>query len=129
MLMGITDLGMALNAHLTLGRIAYEGARYASSIAQLEKVAANTNAEFIASPGHKRIKDRVELLLQRQNIKLSDLPEGFLRTERVRKEDIGTSADQVRVTLRVPFRTIFPFLQSVMPSLTADVTGPYLYVG
>ena len=133
MLMGITDLGMALNTHLTLGRIAYEGSRFAATVALLEKPAAagdsvDTDSEAVGKPGHQSIRQRVNDLLDRNEIDRAQLPADYLSTARIPKEDIGATADQVRVTIRVPFQTMFPLLRGLLPSLSSEVTGPYLYV-
>ncbi len=132
MLFGIVNLGIGLNRYYTINRIAYEGVRYAASIPQLEVAQCATAAQLVGPPplrAHSLIRDRINILLARNGISLSDLDATYLYTERVPVATLGVgfTRDQVVVRLEVPFNTLFPFVGQLLPMLHSQVSGPYLY--
>ncbi|MFN8389629.1 MAG: TadE/TadG family type IV pilus assembly protein [Bdellovibrionota bacterium] len=128
MFIGIIDLGTALNKYLTVNRIAYEGTRYAASVPLLETAAVSTAVDAVNKPGHQLVRQRIDLLLARNGLNPADFPADYLKTERLNGAANGFDADQVRVTLNVPFTTFFPFLSGVLPKLNSQISGPYLFV-
>ena len=130
------DLGFCLNEYLKISRIAYEGARYASTIAGLEEesnVSDSQNLSFITSATnqHAKVHTRIQTLLERNSLP-NDLSEISIRTEYGLN---GTPSGSpltahtiprvIRVRLDVPYHPIFP----MYPTLRMVVTrsGPYLY--
>ncbi len=121
---GSIDLGRAFNTYFTITRVVYEGTRFAGTVGGLE-LGSYANAALAASaPGHQRVRARVDTLLLRYNINPGTLPPEYLATERLQ---IAGGRDQVRVTLRLPFRADFPLLRGVLRTLGTDAVGPYLF--
>ena len=136
LLMGITDLGVALSTQLTLARITYEGARFAAGLPQLEK---KQDGSFVSSSEvdhyrtFRQVKQRIDTLLLRAGYNISELPADYLM---MRRETDSTSAlagmpyDLVQVRLnQIPFTTVFPLLRPALPHLSTDVRGVYLFPG
>ncbi len=132
MLMGITDLGSALNTHLSLGRIAYEGARFAAGLPQLEK---KLDGNFIKSSEadqyrtFRLVKERMDTLLTLAGYDLSDLPADYLWMRRERNSAGPLDPyDEVEVRLdKIPFNCVFPLMHVFIPDLSTEVRGVYLF--
>ena len=127
MLMGIVDLGVSLNRQLAVNRIVYEAARFAASVPEVAAGSALSAAQASALSGHTSIRNRVSTLLVRNGINLATLSADYLTTEGICAASLGTSRDQVRVTLKIPFQTNFNLLKDLLPTLSEQVSGPYLF--
>lgn len=130
------DLGFCLNQYLKVSRIAYEGARYASSIAGLNEgicLSDNTSNSCVSDRTNQqgKVHTRVMTLLQDNNLP-SDLNEVSIRTEFwMDAPQVGSEQEShpypriIWVRVSVPYHPIFP----MYPHLNMRVTrsGPYLY--
>ena len=125
-LIGIVDLGTALNQYFAVNRVAYEATRFAASVPVLEIASYDTATAAAAAPGHQRIRERVNTLLTRNGIDPADLPADFLTTARLPAATLGFTRDQVEVRIQIPFDALFPLVGQVLPRLSARVSGPYI---
>lgn len=128
-LIGMFDLGVALNKYYTLNRIAYEGTRYAASLPVLEPNSYPTATSVATAPGHQQVRARVDTLLLRNGINPVLLPTDYLLTARIPSATLGAgyTRDQVRVRIKLPFVALFPLIGNALPFIGADVSGPYLF--
>src|SRR6185312_8936668 len=91
LLIGMVDLGLALNRYFLINRIAYEGVRFAASVPALEDGTYPTAAAVTGSPskpGHMKVRDRVNALLATNGISLNSLPADYLTTELLTVTDL-----------------------------------------
>lgn len=114
LLTGIYDLGMALDQQLQTSRIAYEGARYASSLSSLEPCIVNCST----LPVHRIVQDRVRALL---------LDSGVTPASAEIQTTFDQTSRQISISLRVPFVSILP--ESFVSQTAAEVRGPHLFPG
>ena len=134
------DLGRALNTYFTITRIVYEGTRYAGQVGTLEVQDCRTLTQATPFPGHMLVRSRIDTLLIRYNINPGTLTPDYLRTRRIAKDiTIINDRDRVFVSLSIPFEPIFPLVGELfkdptdpdpnkVPRLSANSTGPYLYL-
>lgn len=128
LIMGTVDLGRILNEYLTITRIAYEGTRYAASVAELEPgqftVAAST------PQSHQAVRERIGTLLERHD--MSPTSSGITISTALYDKDafahptIAGYDKVVHVRISVPFNSWFPLLD-FMDEVSAEASGPYLF--
>ena len=120
------DLGRALNTYFTVTRIVYEGTRYAGQVGALEVGSYPSVTSASLQPGHLLVRSRVDALLLKYDINPGTLPANYLTTSRI--QTVG-SRDTVQVSLKIPFKPIFPLFAQTLGILGTDATGPYLFLG
>lgn len=135
MLMGIVDIGRLANRYIQISRVAYEGVRYAASIATLDPY--NSPNGDATSTVHNQIKLRMDDMIEGYGIDKTD-PNATLRTCYT-----GLAADgpvncganvangtekMVVVEVGAPFEALFPLLGFV-DKVNASASGPYLNAG
>jgi hypothetical protein len=110
---GVYDLGMLIHSHSRASRIAYEGARYAASLAGLPY-----QSETGEHSMHSRIQERLEQLMQSYGIDSTNA-----NVEVFVYDDNGSP--MVKSSISLPYEPIL--LRWVPEHIRVIVRSPYLY--
>ena len=112
LMIGVFDLGSALNQQLTVSRIAYEGARYGSSLAGLEQCTASCSS----LPLHGNIITRLRTLLTQS---------GFNPVQAQLVTTFNSTSREIMVSVSYPYRSVFP--ASFVNNTYSEVRSSHLF--
>ncbi len=124
----VIDTTRYLNDYARVSQIAYEGARYGASLAELEE-GTNLDGDGRWRPMHRKLAERINSLLLRQNIPAVNL-NGEMSGSRLKTILVGNDGaglvKYVIVDLQVAHRSLFASI-ILGGSVRVRATAPYLF--
>lgn len=139
LIMGVVDFGRIINTHFAASRIAFEAARFAASVPQLEKgsfaiaVEASGSAVVVegAPAGNQlRVVTRLERLMRQLNAQRELVKQVTIRTGY--QDDCANKANSasnkaVHIDVEIPFKPLLPLIS--VPQIKAHADSAYLFAG
>lgn len=125
LLFGVFDIGRAVNLYLRTSRIAYEGVRYASSIAGLDEGTYTYGTTL--PPMQEKLQQRIIGLFSSHDIQTEiagfELETSFSKVPL--EQGVVASQNIVTVEVAVPYTAFSSLYQGLVVRVRAS--GPYLY--
>ena len=127
LLMGVVDLGLALNQYLTITRATYEGLRYGASLYDNKPGCNGPECQSPSDNSNTNLNDmggRIKMILGMQGYSSSNVTLQTVEATTM-QSDVEHTFNVIKATVEVPFHGLLPFFKMIPIRATITFTDLY----